>query len=170
VSTTHAKETGVVSDVSVDTVPKPIEVGPEMEALRRFCRDSTWEGWIREGGMGPGTPTMKGVGRATFKPIQDGRWIVGDFEQDQFLDDGTFVLKWELHWVVGWAPRFGEYRAAMADAYGASPARTDLRFFAGRTHWLIAQDGWEEVAQACIDWIGSLHPMEPHAMTSPKES
>lgn len=34
----------------------------------------------------------------------------------------SFVLKWELHWVVGWAPRFGEYRAAMADAYGNADA------------------------------------------------
>jgi hypothetical protein len=41
-------------------------------------------------------------------------------------------------------------------AYRASPARTELRTFPGRTHWLIAQDGWEEVAQACLDWIGSL--------------
>jgi hypothetical protein len=31
-----------------------------------------------------------------------GWWFVGDFEQDQFLDHGTFVLKW-LQWVVGWA-------------------------------------------------------------------
>jgi pimeloyl-ACP methyl ester carboxylesterase len=41
-------------------------------------------------------------------------------------------------------------------AYRASPARTELRTFPGRTHWLIAQDGWEEVAQGCLDWIGSL--------------
>ena len=44
----------------------------------------------------------------------------------------------------------------MFRAHLASPARTDLRSFPGRTHWLIAQEGWEEVAQACIDWIGSL--------------
>ncbi len=43
-------------------------------------------------------------------------------------------------------------------AHRASPARTELRTFPGRTHWIIAQDGWEEVAQACIDWIGSLRP------------
>jgi hypothetical protein len=103
---------------SVELVPKPIEVGPEMEALRRFYRDSTWEGWIHEGGMGPGTPAMRGVGRATFETIQDGRWFAGDFEQDQFLEDGTFVLTWQLHWVSGWAPRHGEYRASMADDYG----------------------------------------------------
>ncbi len=41
-------------------------------------------------------------------------------------------------------------------AYQASPARTDLRVFPGRTHWLIAAEGWEEVAQACIDWIDSV--------------
>jgi pimeloyl-ACP methyl ester carboxylesterase len=41
-------------------------------------------------------------------------------------------------------------------AHQASPARTELRSFPGRTHWLIAQEGWEEIAAACDDWIGSL--------------
>jgi pimeloyl-ACP methyl ester carboxylesterase len=41
-------------------------------------------------------------------------------------------------------------------AHWASPARTEFRSFPGRTHWLIAQDGWEEIAQACIGWIASL--------------
>jgi hypothetical protein len=41
-------------------------------------------------------------------------------------------------------------------AHQASPARTELRSFPGRTHWLIGQEGWEEVAAACHDWIGSL--------------
>jgi pimeloyl-ACP methyl ester carboxylesterase len=44
----------------------------------------------------------------------------------------------------------------MFRAHQASPARTELRSFPGRTHWLIAQDGWEEVAQGCIDWIRTL--------------
>ena len=48
----------------------------------------------------------------------------------------------------------------MFRAHRASPARTDFRSFPGRTHWLIAQDGWEEVAQACVDWIASLAPKE----------
>ncbi len=46
-------------------------------------------------------------------------------------------------------------------AYEASPARTELRIFPGRTHWIIAQPGWEEVAQACIDWIGSVRSADP---------
>jgi pimeloyl-ACP methyl ester carboxylesterase len=45
-------------------------------------------------------------------------------------------------------------------AHRASPARTDFRAFAGRTHWLIAQDGWDEVAQGCLDWIESLRASE----------
>ena len=94
------------SDVAV--VPKPIDVGPEMEALERFFRPCTWEGTIHEGGMGPGTPAMRGVGRGAVEPIQGGRWIAGDFEQDQFLEDGTFVLRWQLHWVSGWDPEHGE--------------------------------------------------------------
>jgi pimeloyl-ACP methyl ester carboxylesterase len=44
-----------------------------------------------------------------------------------------------------------QYRAHLA-----SPARTDLRTYPGRTHWLIAQEGWEEVAQGCLDWIDAL--------------
>ena len=38
--------------------------------------------------------------------------------QDQYLQDGTHVLTWQLHWVCGWAPEHGEYRAVMADNYG----------------------------------------------------
>lgn len=51
--------------IDVAAVPKPIDVGPEMEALERFFRPCTWEGTIHEGGMGPGTPTMRGVGVAS---------------------------------------------------------------------------------------------------------
>jgi hypothetical protein len=89
-----------------------------METLRRFHNDVTWTGTIHEGGMGPGTPAMRGVGRAKVHEIQDGRWIAMDAEQEQFLEDGTFVLKWQLHWVAGWSPEFGEYRASMVDNYG----------------------------------------------------
>ena len=99
-------------------VPRPIATGPEMAALGRFYRDVTWKGVIHAGGMGPGTPAMTGVGHGTAYAIQDGRWIVLDCEQDQFLDDGTFVLRWQLHWVSGWAPEHGEYRAVMTDNYG----------------------------------------------------
>ena len=72
-----------------------------MTALGRFYRDVTWNGVIRAGGMGPGTPAMTGAGHATARAIQDGRWIVLDCEQDQFLEDGTCVLNWPLHWVSG---------------------------------------------------------------------
>ena len=61
---------------------------------------------------------MHGVGRATVHDIQDFRWLAMDAEQEQFLEDGTFVLKWQLHWVVGWSPEVGEYRASMVDNYG----------------------------------------------------
>ena len=108
----------MVTDTSIAAVPKPIDVGPEMEALARFFPDVEWDGTIHEGGMGPGTPAMKGVGRGTAVTIQGGRWIAGDYEQDQFLDDGTFVLTWQLHWVSGWDPASGEYRASMVDNYG----------------------------------------------------
>ncbi|MDP9294109.1 MAG: alpha/beta hydrolase [Actinomycetota bacterium] len=40
--------------------------------------------------------------------------------------------------------------------YTRPAARTDLISFPGRTHWIIAQDGWEEVAGAIHDWLGAL--------------
>lgn len=108
----------MITAADVSQVPKPITPGAEMEALTRFHRDVTWTGFIAEGGMGPGTPPMTATGRGTHERIQDGRWIVGSYQQDQFLPDGTFVLHWQLHWVAGWDPNTQEYRATVADNYG----------------------------------------------------
>jgi pimeloyl-ACP methyl ester carboxylesterase len=52
----------------------------------------------------------------------------------------------------------------MFRAHQASPARTDFVSFPGRTHWLIAQDGWEQIAQACVDWIVSLRTRESRSL------
>ena len=38
--------------------------------------------------------------------------------------------------------------------YRRSRAPTEMRTFAGRTHWLIATAGWEEVADYAIAWAG----------------
>lgn len=100
------------------TVPVPQPAGAEMTALRRFHRDTTWTGTVRAGGMGPGTPAMTAEGRGRHELIQDGRWIVGSYEQDQYLLDGQHVLTWQLHWVAGWSPADGGYRATVADVYG----------------------------------------------------
>jgi pimeloyl-ACP methyl ester carboxylesterase len=40
--------------------------------------------------------------------------------------------------------------------YARSTARTDYREFPDRVHWIIAQDGWEEVAGFVADWLASL--------------
>ncbi len=37
--------------------------------------------------------------------------------------------------------------------YRGSSAVTELKEFPGRTHWLIASPGWEEVADYAIDWV-----------------
>lgn len=105
-------------DAQLARVPRPIETGQEMAALARFHRDVRWTGAIAAGGMGPGTPAMTATGRGTHTTIQDGRWIVGEYEQEQRLVDGAFVLRWQLHWVAGWDPASGEYRATVADCYG----------------------------------------------------
>ena len=100
------------------TLPRPRSPGPEMTALARFYFDVTWTGTIEPGGMGPGSPTMTARGQGTHHRIHDGLWIVGDYRQDQYLPDGTFVLTWQLHWVTGWDADAEEYRATLNDNYG----------------------------------------------------
>ena len=99
-------------------MPQPSRAVEEMVALARFHRDVTWTGTIEPGGMGPGSPPMTAVGEATHTTIQNGRWITGDYRQDQYLEDGTFVLTWELHWVAGWDSGGGSYVATHADNSG----------------------------------------------------
>ena len=40
--------------------------------------------------------------------------------------------------------------------YQRTSARTDFKEFAGRVHWIIAQDGWEEVADYIARWLDQL--------------
>lgn len=39
-----------------------------------------------------------------------------------------------------------------AKHYGKSPALTEYHEFAGRSHWICAEPGWEEVADHALDW------------------
>ncbi len=41
-------------------------------------------------------------------------------------------------------------------AYAKSTARTDFHQFPGRVHWIIAQDGWDEVAEHVATWLQGL--------------
>jgi hypothetical protein len=97
---------------------RPRTPGPEMAELARFYVDVTWAGTIEPDGMGPGTPSMTARGQGLHHRMHDGLWIVGDYRQDQFLTDGTYVLTWQLHWVTGWDADAGEYRATLNDNYG----------------------------------------------------
>ena len=47
---------------------------------------------------------------------------------------------------------------AMYRRHGRSPAGTQFVSFPGRSHWLIAEPGWEEIAQKMHAWIGTLDP------------
>ena len=37
--------------------------------------------------------------------------------------------------------------------YNLSPSKTDFKEFAGRTHFIVGQDGWEEVAGFIAGWL-----------------
>jgi len=103
-------------------LPRTAEAGPEMAALAPFYRNWRCAGTIQPGGMGPGSPEMSGHGTAVCRLIQEGLWYDCDFQQDQHLVDGTFVLTWRLHWIAGWDRLSGEYRACSADNNGPTLA------------------------------------------------
>jgi len=46
--------------------------------------------------------------------------------------------------------------------YAKSPAVTAFKEFPGRSHLLIAQRGWEEVADYALDWVGRQLPLNQH--------
>jgi hypothetical protein len=85
----HKEEIAVTTSADTVAVSHPITAGPEMAVVHRFFRACTWNGTIVEGGMGPGSSEMTAEGRGVHTTIQDGRWIVGDYEQEQYLPDGT---------------------------------------------------------------------------------
>ena len=131
-------------------IPRSAEPGPEVAALAPFYRDWTWTGTIEAGGMGPGSPVMTGIGKATCRLIQEGLWWACDFEQEQRLADGTHVLDWRLHWVAGWDGRAGEYRASSADNSGPN-----LAIFRGRLEddRLVYESLAEGLPRIRLTWI-----------------
>src|SRR5687767_8040641 len=108
--------------MTVETTPLPTSArpGPEVAQMAPFYREWRWTGTIEPGGMGPGTPRITGIGNARCRLEGDGLWYACDFQQEQRLDDGTYVLTWRLHWVTGWDARAQEYRATSVDNQGPS--------------------------------------------------
>jgi hypothetical protein len=131
-------------------LPQSAQPGPELAALAPFYRDWTWTGTIEAGGMGPGSPLMTGTGRARCRLAASGLWYECDFEQDQHLSDGAFVLTWRLHWVTGWDGRAGEYRATSADNQGPN-----LGLYRGRVEGdrLIYESLQEGLPRIRLTWI-----------------
>lgn len=57
--------------------------------------------------------------------------------------------------IAGELDRTVEARMNLANyrKYARSTAVTDHRVFPGRTHWIVGQPGWEEVADHAMDWL-----------------
>jgi len=76
------------------------------------------------------------------------------------LTDDTKVnyrngLRAPLLIIAGQLDRTVEARMNLANfrKYARSTAVTDYRAFPGRTHWIVRQPGWEEVADYVMDWL-----------------
>jgi hypothetical protein len=48
-----------------------------------------------------------------------------------------------------------EMNRANFKKYARSSAITELKEFPQRTHWLIAEPGWDEVADYVLDWLSA---------------
>jgi hypothetical protein len=131
-------------------LPRSATPGPEMAALAPFFRDWTWTGTIEPGGMGPGSPAMTGVGRASCSLILGGLWYRCELQQDQRLTDGSPVLTWHLLWVTGWDGRAHAYRASSADDQGPT-----LGIFEGRIQGssLIYESLADDLPRIRLSWI-----------------
>lgn len=136
--------------IEAPRLPRSAVAGPEMAALEPFYGDWTWTGTIEADGMGPGSPEMIGTGRATCRLTQDGLWYVCDFAQEQRLSDGTFVLRWHLHWVTGWDGPHGEYRASSADNNGPNLAIYRGRIDGNRLVYESLDDAFPRIR---LTWI-----------------
>ena len=53
-----------------------------------------------------------------------------------------------------------------AHRYHRSPAVTEVRDFAGRSHWTCAEPGWEAVADAALEWAVA-HARAPQGADEP---
>jgi hypothetical protein len=138
--------------MTTPTIQLPVSktAGAEMAALAPFYRDWRWTGTIEADGMGPGSPEMSGIGHATCRPIQDGLWFDCDFEQEQRLIDGSYVLTWRLHWITGWDAAAGGYRASSADNNGPT-----LEIYRGRLDGdtLVYESLKEALPRIRLTWV-----------------
>jgi pimeloyl-ACP methyl ester carboxylesterase len=109
--------------------------------------------------------TLLSLGRILLVPFgwrKVVRWSFTEFRyafvHDMSRDEARAI--WESQIVPDSGRPFFQVAFSMLDR--DSPARVDFAdpygpaLVPGRTHWLIAQDGWEEVAQGRVDWIESL--------------
>lgn len=97
--------------------PEAARGGREMEELRRFFRDCTWTGRVLADPSNPSSPELEVVGKSVFSPIMDGLWLAGDLEEE-FFYRGEKVDEEKCHYIVGWSPGPGEYKAVSVDSLG----------------------------------------------------
>lgn len=99
--------------------PAPSAPPPELDALRPFFFDCTWEGTVYANMQAPGSPEMVAVGAATCRWILDGLWLAQEAWQDQY-HNGQKLLAWKLNMIAGWDKFAREYRAVLVDSNGVS--------------------------------------------------
>ena len=79
---------------------------------------------------------------ANFKPGKQETWVDYSADRSPLL----FIGGSEDHIMPPSVNR------SNAKHYAKSPALTEYHEFPGRSHWICAEPGWEEVADYALDW------------------
>jgi pimeloyl-ACP methyl ester carboxylesterase len=144
-------------------VPGPVSLTGALPAIAR------WNGWNRPYGLTPERFARRYANRAP--PSQQS----AAYERYVIPTSGRVLHQAALWLGTGVSPRrrcqplliTGSDADRLITSYvsraayrlqRSSPARTDYLDFAGRSHFLCNEPGWEEVAGTVIDWAGGLEP------------
>jgi hypothetical protein len=156
------------------TPPPALKAGTQMKLLKQFMFECQWTGKVQAGGMGQGSPEMQGIGKASFKPMMGGLWLVGDFEQNQFVN-GQLLIVWKMHFIVGWNEAEQRFKIALVDNNGTAALMSgrieDKRFIAQNSPnapvrlelvWELLEDGSVRWTNHCSVQPGSWFLVEEY--------
>ncbi len=151
---------GVLPDKNAVRASLPVLLGWESwQRVRRMSFKSFQWGWVHT----LSEPEQRAVyeqqviptsGRLFFQallaPLTDDTKV--NFRNS--LRAPLLIIAGELDRTVGAKMNLANFRK-----YARSTAVTDYREFPGRTHWIVGQPGWEEVADFALDWLAKRVPV-----------
>jgi pimeloyl-ACP methyl ester carboxylesterase len=145
---------GVLPGLNAVRASLPVLLGrASWERVRRMSFRSFQWGWVhtlsepeqREAYERHVVPTS---GRLFFQALLAPLTDVSKVNYRNHLRGPLLIIAGELDRTVEASMDLANFRK-----YARSNAVTDYHEFPGRTHWIVGQPGWEEVADYALDWL-----------------